>query len=133
MLKRIGVLLWFWTPVFLWMGVLFYSSSISGRDIPKIDIPNIDKLFHFIEYFVLGFLILRAFFHSFSKPNYKYIFIAAILIASLYGASDEFHQRFVSERTCDIFDLLSDIIGSSLGAALSLYKEKVKHAIDKTV
>jgi VanZ family protein len=132
-LKRIGALLWFWIPVFLWMGIIFYSSSISGEDIPKFGIPNIDKLFHFIEYFVLGFLLVRAFFHSLSKPNYKYIFIAAVLIASLYGASDEFHQRFVSARTCDIFDLLSDIIGSSLGAALSLYKEKVKSVIDKTV
>jgi VanZ family protein len=132
-LKRIGALLWLWIPVFLWMGFIFYSSSISGHDIPKVDIPNVDKLFHSIEYFILGFLLLKAFFHSFDKPNYKYIFIAAVLIASLYGASDEFHQRFVSARTCDIFDLLFDIIGSIAGAALSLYKEKIKRAVDKTV
>lgn len=115
------------------MGIIFYSSSISAEKLPKFDIPNIDKLFHFIEYFVLGFLLVRALTHSYANPNYKYILIAAVLIASLYGASDEFHQRFVPGRTCDLFDFLSDLISSVLGAGLSLYKERVNRAVDKTV
>jgi len=117
-LKKIGILFWFWTPVFLWMGMIFYSSSISGDQMPRVDIPNIDKLFHFIEYLVLGFLLARAFVHSSANPNRKYIFIAAILISLLYGASDEFHQRFVSDRSCDIIDLAFDFSGSILGTGL---------------
>ena len=133
MIKRIGIILWFWTPVVLWMALLYYSSSIHGEDIPKIDIPNIDKLFHFVEYFVLGALLVRAFANSSDKTNFKLIFLLSILIASAYGVLDEFHQRFVSGRSPEIFDIISDIIGSFSGALLSMHKEKSDRAIDKTV
>lgn len=131
--KKISSLLWFWIPVFIWMGIIFYSSSIKGEELPRFDIQNIDKLFHFIEYFILGFLWARALAHSVDNPNYTYIFIAAVVAASLYGATDEFHQLFVSGRACDIKDFLSDAAGSALGAGLSIYKERIKRAIDKTV
>jgi len=115
------------------MGLIYYASSVPGREMPKFDVPNIDKLFHFVEYLVLAFLLARAFYNTSSKPDYKSIFIASALIAALYGISDEFHQRFVPERSCDIIDLLSDIAGSIAGAWLSLYKEKIKSAVDKAV
>lgn len=133
MIKKIARLMWFWAPVVLWMGLIFYASSLSGEEMPKFEIPYIDKLFHFVEYLILGFLLARASFHSSSVPRYKYIFLAAVAVAALYGASDEFHQRFVSGRSCDIFDLFSDVIGSAVGAGLSLYKERIKSAVDKTV
>ena len=115
------------------MGVIFYASSISADNIPRFDVPNIDKFFHLIEYFILGFLLVRAFTYSSTNPKYIFIFIAAVIIGSLYGALDGFHQRFVPGRMCDIFDLLSDFIGSAIGAGLSLYKERVKSAVDKAV
>ncbi len=100
---------------------------------PKIDIPNIDKFFHFVEYFILGALLVRAFAQASDKANFKRILLLSILIASIYGALDEFHQRFVSGRSPEIFDILSDIIGSLLGSLLSIHKEKGSRAIDKTV
>ena len=115
------------------MIIIFSLSAIESEDIAKIDIPNIDKFFHFIEYFVLGALLVRALSNSSVKPNFTLIIVLSILIGSLYGALDEFHQRFVSGRTPDFFDLLTDIIGSGIGAALSLYKEKISRAVDKTI
>ena len=100
---------------------------------PKIDVPNIDKLFHFVEYFILGALLVRAFMNSSDKTNFKLILLLSILIASIYGVLDEFHQRFVSGRNPEIFDIFSDIIGSLSGALLSMHKEKNNRAIDKTV
>ena len=100
---------------------------------PKIDIPNIDKLFHLIEYFILGALLVRAFANSSDKANFKLILFLSVLIASIYGALDEFHQRFVSGRSPEIFDVLSDIIGSLFGALLYMHKEKSSRAVDKTV
>ena len=100
---------------------------------PKIDIPNIDKLFHFVEYFILGALLIRAFANSSDKASFKLILLLSILIASIYGAIDEFHRRFVLGRSPEIFDVVSDIIGSLSGAALSIYKERVKNAVDKTI
>ncbi len=112
---------------------MYYSSSIPGDDLPEIDIPNIDKLFHFVEYFILGALLVRAFSNSSGKANFKLILLLSILIASAYGILDEFHQRFVPGRSPGIFDIFSDIIGSFLGALLSIHKEKSSRAIDKTV
>jgi VanZ family protein len=130
--KKIISLLWLWTPVFIWMGMIFYSSSLIMEE-SKIDVPNIDKLFHFIEYFILGYLWTRALTYTSSNPNYLYIFIAAVIISTLYGVSDEVHQLFVPTRSCDAIDLLSDLAGSAAGAGLSVYKERIKRAIDKTV
>jgi len=100
---------------------------------PKIDIPYIDKLAHFVEYFILGALLVRAFANSSDKANFKMILLLSILIAAAYGALDEFHQRFVSGRSPEIFDIISDIIGSLFGALVSLHKEKGSRAIDNTV
>lgn len=133
MVKKIALILWFWTPVALWMAIIYFSSSISGEDIPQIDIPNIDKLFHFIEYFILGALLVRAFANSSDKVNFKVILFLSLLIALIYGVLDEFHQRFVSGRSPEIFDIFSDIIGSLFGTLLSIHKEKSSRAIDKTV
>ena len=132
-IKRIGIILWFWTPVVLWMALVYYSSSIHGEDIPKIDIPNIDKLFHLVEYFILGALLVRAFANSSDRANFKLILLFSILIASIYGVLDEFHQRFVSGRSPEIFDIVSDILGSFSGVLLSIHKEKGSRAIDKAV
>jgi VanZ family protein len=40
----------------------------------------------------------------------------AILAAVTYGASDEFHQLFVAYRNFDVFDLMMDFIGGTIGA-----------------
>lgn len=113
----------------LWAAIIFAFSSIQS-DRVTIDIPGIDKLFHAIEYFILGALLVRAISNSVAKPNYKYILIIAMIALTIYGASDEFHQRFVPGRSCDIFDLFSDIIGSFLGAALMSYKERISRAVN---
>jgi VanZ family protein len=132
-IKKVGIILWFWTPVALWMGILYYSSSIPGSDLPKFNIPNIDKLFHSVEYLILGALIARAFANCSDKMSFKLILLLSILIASSYGVLDEFHQRFVSGRSPEIFDILSDIIGSLFGALLSIHKERGSRAVNKTV
>ncbi|OGX00451.1 MAG: hypothetical protein A3I73_02425 [Omnitrophica bacterium RIFCSPLOWO2_02_FULL_45_16] len=123
---------WLWTPVVIWMAFIFLFSSIKSEDIPEFNVPNIDKLFHSMEYFILGALLFKALSNSIANPNLIYILSASILIASLYGATDEFHQRFISGRSCDFFDLLTDVIGSAIGAGLWLYRERSSRAVNKT-
>ena len=38
-------------------------------------------------------------------------------LASLYGATDEFHQSFVPGRDSDVLDWVADTLGAALGAA----------------
>lgn len=47
------------------------------------------------------------------------LMLAAVVIASLYGASDELHQLFVPGRLCDPADWLTDTCGAALGAAVA--------------
>lgn len=42
--------------------------------------------------------------------------MAAAVLASLYGATDELHQYFVAERTADGVDWMADSVGGLLGA-----------------
>ena len=42
----------------------------------------------------------------------------AVVAASLYGASDEWHQAFVPLRSSDIHDWIGDTIGAAVGAAV---------------
>jgi VanZ family protein len=43
--------------------------------------------------------------------------LLALSLASLYGATDEFHQSFVPGRSADVLDWLADTLGAALGAS----------------
>lgn len=47
-----------------------------------------------------------------------WVFFGAVLIASLYGVTDEFHQIFTPGRSCDPADWAVDTIAAAVGAAL---------------
>lgn len=118
------IALYSWLPVVVWMTAILTLSSIPGQDLPKVDIPNIDKIAHLAEYLILGFLTARAVFGSFRNIGLAKILISAIIIASLCAIFDEWHQQYIPGRVCDINDLLSDLLGSCLGIALYITKGK---------
>jgi len=99
----------------LYAGIIFYISSIP-KPLPHIAIPHFDKFLHIIEYAVFGILASRAFKSSPREVLYKNFRILAVLAAVAYGASDEFHQLFVSCRNCDVFDVTADLVGGTIGA-----------------
>ena len=106
-----------WVPVSLWATFIFLLSAMSSPPIPGPKFPMEDKLGHCGLYGVLGWLIALALrrAHNLSLPK---TFVLAILIGSAYGASDEFHQRFVPNRTCDLVDWFADTLGASAAAAV---------------
>lgn len=70
---------------------------------------------HLGEYFVFGALLFWAL-----RPRYAADVAAtlAIVLASLYGVTDEFHQHFVVMRTPDVTDWGLDTIGALAGAVV---------------
>jgi VanZ family protein len=40
----------------------------------------------------------------------------ALVVASAYGVSDEWHQSFTAGRDSDVFDWVADVIGAVLGS-----------------
>jgi VanZ family protein len=77
-----------------------------------------DKLIHFFVYGLLGILFFRAVRKRNSSHFQGYSMILGIVLASLYGISDEIHQFFVPDRVADIYDVMADILGSLIGVLL---------------
>ena len=99
-----------WVPVVVWAGVIFWFSSIpdlkTGRECDFL----LRKIAHITEYFILTFLLYRAFRDSFSMNAFR-LFMYPAVFSFLYAISDEIHQYFVLTRSCSVQDVLIDSIG----------------------
>ena len=110
----------YWGPVCGYAGLIFFLSS---QPHPEEDLPSFVNLFsdnvlHAIEYAVLGGLCYRAFHWGTNESWRRRAVPLAILLASLYGISDEVHQAFVPFRDSSWYDWLADTIGATIGAAV---------------
>ena len=107
-----------WWPALLWSLLIFRLSAIPGDALPRM--PgwwNGDKLIHGAVYAVLGALCwygARGTLPRVRGPVHQVI--AAGLITTLYGISDEMHQSFTPRRSPDAFDVIADAVGGLLGA-----------------
>jgi VanZ family protein len=113
-----------WLPVLLWMGVIFLGSSIGN--VPKAGGVAVDAIVHrtghVIEFAILGWLLLRAVGDG-RRITRREMAITLIVIA-LYGASDEFHQRFTPGRSSELSAVLFDTAGGLIGAWLWRWKSR---------
>ncbi len=115
-----GRLAWYWVPVLLYAGLIFYLSSLEH---PEVYAPSLfqllgDKLLHVIEYAVLGVLCYRSFRHAAGPSSARHALLLGLLTATAYGVSDELHQSFVPGREATIWDVLADGTGAWVGAGL---------------
>lgn len=80
------------------------TSIINIKDTELLSLI-IRKLAHFIEYFILGILVINFI------TRYDKKIIIAILLCIIYATSDEIHQIFVPGRSCQITDIMIDSLG----------------------
>ena len=99
----------YWVPTALWMGVIFFLSSLPESETPGRFIVS-DKVCHAAEYFILAFLVLFALQRT-TRLRFSTSFLITLAWGVLYGISDEIHQQYVPTRNCDIVDLAADISG----------------------
>ncbi len=95
---------------FLIAALIIAASSRSSVAAPGIS--HIDKVGHFLVYGLLATLVSRM------QPGWRGAAIG-LLAASLFGASDEWHQSYVPGRSSDWLDWVADTLGAAL--AVSLY------------
>lgn len=96
------------------MAMIFGLSSLSTLPSPPEGFSFYDA--HVAAYAGLGALTARAVAKGVRDVSWRAV-VVAILISTLYGVSDEYHQLFVPGRSFDVFDMLADLIGSVVGAS----------------
>lgn len=115
--RRRGFRLRRWLPAVLWMAAIFWMSSRTGSEIGSL-FPFAERLpawtggldfGHLVAYYILALAVL----HGFGDVS-RSARLWTILICTLYGATDEFHQLFVDGRSAELRDLVNDFIGACL-------------------
>ena len=106
-------------PLAVWMLLIFVLSSLHKVPFPFIDKLSMDKIYHIIEYAILGYLILRVMEQGMRMYG-GWMIILCILIGSIYGLSDEIHQILVPGRYFSWWDMTANIAGTALGSWIYL-------------
>lgn len=106
----------------IWAVLIMIVSAIPGNDLPSINlfrIPNFDKIVHAVLYFPLAF-VLGAEFDLSGKNWLKYTGpVLTMLIITIYGGLIEvLQEKLFINRSADVDDVLSDIIGGLAGLAV---------------
>lgn len=103
-----------WGPVAAWMALIFLMSQASfppgGRLLP-------DWSSHGIVYGILAALLGRALAGGVRRAALGTLVFAGAL-ATVYGVTDEWHQMYVPHRESEVRDVVNDMIGAALGAAV---------------
>lgn len=109
-----------WLPVLVWMGLIFWLSSIHDLAslLPSMADLILRKFAHATEFAILTFLIIRAV-RRISTASLLFIAVFALLFA----ASDELHQGVVAGRTASSIDVLVDGWGVMI-AILAIARNK---------
>lgn len=118
------------------------SGNLSGKIarflVEKLPIKNtnqalrrtegvVRKMAHFSIYTLLGFLLM-SFISTYHLEENRRIIIS-LFVGILYATSDEIHQKFVADRSCQITDVILDSMGVLLGILLLLFIFKIYQKI----
>lgn len=115
-----------WAAVLVCMGIIFSLSAQTGGEsgdtsswlLLLLKLPISESFLrtaaHFLEFTGLAVLIFNAFYQTFGRIRPFLSFAAA----SAYAATDEFHQLFVEDRACTLFDWFIDSLGAASGVAV---------------
>lgn len=114
---------WRWLPAFLCMLAIFIFSSRSGDQLDSV-LPWVQNLLpgltdfnpmHYVAYFALGLTVAFA---LGKKSGTSLGCLLIIVICTLYGVTDEWHQAYVPMRSPDLLDLWHDAIGAGAASVM---------------
>ena len=100
-----------WVPAIAWAAAIYFLSS--RPRLPGPALPGFDKVAHFAAYALLAWLLI------FATERSRLPLALAVVLALLYGATDEIHQMFVPGRSPDVLDWFADAAG--VAAATLVY------------
>ncbi|MDQ3928417.1 MAG: VanZ family protein, partial [Chloroflexota bacterium] len=127
-------ILFLWGPALIWMGAIFYASSVNTWTVS----PGppawqaLRKSAHIFEYSLLALLAGRALLGTWTagggavtRALMRRAWVWGVGIAALYAATDEMHQAFVPRREFHWEDIVIDTLSATaaLGVWYIIYVE----------
>jgi hypothetical protein len=105
LLEKYNKLSWFFVVIIAI--AIFYVSSLTFANAGPGGFGWKAVAYHFLAFFFLAFFLLP----SIVGGKNKSLIFVALIIAFMYGISDEFHQLFVPGRSCNFPDAMVDSCG----------------------
>lgn len=97
------------------------ATSIPNPNVP-VRVGGLDKVAHFCLYAPLAWLVARSLVGR--RPVAPAV-VGALLVASAFGALDEWHQLYVPGRSADVADWRADSLGALAGVgAFALWSRR---------
>ncbi len=111
------------TLALVWTAIIFIGCSLPGRDLPPITVfDHFDKVVHFVFFFVFAIFWLAAF----GARNMNH-YLIVVIMSMIYGFALEYYQiNFVSGRSWDVWDAISDTVGGIVGCITFSYFIRIK-------
>jgi VanZ family protein len=104
----------------------------NANEIKQIEIPNFDKIIHFVFHFVFTTLWFLYFKKKFNSSNNINLLAITLIISFVFGIAIELMQQyFTTTRTADVFDILANLFGAFLAAFLIILVNAYNGLIDK--
>jgi VanZ family protein len=107
----------------IWVCIVLFLSLSSIDNLPHpswLMFPHVDKVVHFIMYFIFALLLIHDSQH-YGKIRLKHrqIILISVLIVISWGGFLEILQQMPSiRRSCDFFDFLANAVGAVVAAVL---------------
>jgi VanZ family protein len=114
-----------WWPPVIWLGAILTATSLPGSFLPAAHFRFADKAAHFAMYAGLGLLLARAM-HDPPRTTRFRVILAAFLMVAAVGALDEWHQRYMQQRSTEFADWMADSAGGLIGALIWVGAERAK-------
>ena len=110
--SRLKIFAKYHLPPILYALLIITASSISGLKSPFLGEYQLDKIIHFLEYFIFAFLMFRSVSHLANKALSERALLISFLLVGLFALGDEFYQKFVPNRVSELPDLIADLLGA---------------------
>ncbi len=105
----------------LWAGVIAFFCLVQLNNVPLGNVSNLDKLVHVFLHFVLTILCFLFFQKYKNDINSLKPIIISFLFSVFFGIGIEIAQELLTTtRHADVFDVLANLSGATLGVAFIL-------------
>lgn len=103
-------------PSILWTAVIFFLLGMNSHN--SINIFGLDKLVHFILFFLFAFF-WGNYLKQFKSVEESTIFVLLLIVGATYGMGMEYYQKYFTNRSFSYWDGLADALGSVVGALVA--------------